>query len=150
MKSKVTLAVLAIALLSSAPSLHATCTNATMLGNWGFTAAGTIILPTGPVPVGAVGSVKFKLDGNVSGDQDRSLGGGVAHETFSGSYALTGDCALTVVVNVYDDAGNLQRTTTLKGVVVKNGRESRMIYQSLVLPDGSALPSVLTLDANRT
>lgn len=149
MKGKATLATLAIALLSIAPSLHAACTNATMQGKWGFTGTGVVILPTGVVPVGAVGSVRFDLAGNLSGDQDRSLGGGTAHETFSGTYSVSEDCALTITADVYDDAGTLQRTTILKGVVVKNGKETRMIYDSITLPNGAPLPSVLTLDGNK-
>jgi hypothetical protein len=149
MKSKLALAVLVVSILSFAPGLHATCTNATILGTWGFTGTGVVILPTGPVPVAAVGSVSFALDGNVSGGQDRSLGGGELHETISGTYTITGDCALTITTNVYDDSGNLQRTTVLKGVVVNNGKGSRMIYDSITLPNGAPLPSVLTLEANR-
>jgi hypothetical protein len=149
MKNKITLAILALTLLSFAPNLHAACTNATMLGNWGFTGTGVIILPTGPVPVGAVGNVRFDLEGNISGGQDRSVGGGEAHETIAGTYTIGGDCALTITANVYDDAGTLQRTTVLKGVVVSNGKESRMIYQVVTLPNGALLPAVLTLDANK-
>jgi len=149
MKNKITLAILALALLSFAPNLRAACTNATMLGNWGFTGTGVIVLPTGPVPVGAVGNVRFDLEGNISGGQDRSVGGGEAHETIAGTYTISGDCALTITANVYDDAGTLQRTTVLKGVVVSNGKESRMIYQIITLPNGALLPAVLTLDANK-
>lgn len=149
MKSGRICAVLAFLVLLSVPSLHAACTNATMQGSWGFTGTGVVIVPTGPVPVSAVGTVRFDLLGNVSGSQDRSLGGGVLHETFSGTYSITGDCALTITVNVYDDAGDLQRTTALNGVVVNNGKETRMIYESITLPNGATLPSVLTLDANK-
>ena len=149
MKSKMTMAVLAIAALFLVPNLHAGCTNATILGNWGFTGTGVVILPTGAVPVAAVGNVHFDLEGNVSGNQDRSLGGAALHETFSGTYTLTRSCALTITANVYDDAGNLQRTTVLKGVVVNNGNRSRMIYDTITLPNGAPLPSVLTLEANR-
>ena len=136
-------------LVLSAAGLHAGCTNATLVGNWGFTGTGVVILPTGPVPVGAVGSAHFELQGNITGSQDRSLGGGEQHETFSGTFSITNDCALTITTNVYDDSGNLQRTTVLKGVVVNGGKESRMIYESIVLPNGAPLPSVLTLDANK-
>ena len=149
MKSRLALATLTIALLSLAPNLHAACTNATLLGNWGFTGTGVIILPTGAVPVGAVGNVHFDLEGTISGGQDRSVGGGEAHETIAGTYAISGDCALTITANVYDDAGTLQRTTVLKGVVVSNGKETRMIYQTITLPNGALLPAVLTLDANK-
>lgn len=149
MKNKITFAVLVLALLSLAPNLHASCTNATVLGNWGFTGTGVIILPSGPVPVGAVGNVRFDLEGNISGSQDRSVGGGEAHETIAGTYAISGDCALSITANVYDDGGTLQRTTILKGIVVSNGKETRMIYQTITLPNGDPLPAVLTLDANK-
>jgi hypothetical protein len=144
-----TLVVLAIAAFSFVPNLHAACTNTTILGHWGFTGTGLVILPTGAVPVAAVGTVHFDLEGNVSGNQDRSLGGAALHETISGTYTLTHGCVLTITANVYDDAGNLQRTTVLKGVVVNNGNRSRMIYDSITLPNGAPLPSVLTLEANR-
>jgi hypothetical protein len=149
MKNKFSVAALALALLSITPGLHAACTNATMLGRWGFTGTGVVILPTGAVPVGAVGTVRFDLEGNISGGQDRSLGGSSAHETVSGTYTITRDCALTITANVYDDAGNLQRATVLKGVVGSDGKETRMIYDSITLPNGTPLPSVLTLDANK-
>jgi hypothetical protein len=106
-------------------------------------------LATGAVPVAAVGTVHFDLEGNVSGDQNRSLGGGAGHETISGTYTITGDCALTITANVYDDSGTLQRTTVLKGVVANNGKETRMIYDTITLPNGAPLPSVLTLEGNK-
>jgi len=149
MKNKLTLASLALAFVSLAPNLHAACTKATVFGNWGFSGTGVIILPTGAVPVGAVGTVHFDLEGNISGDQDRSVGGGELHETISGTYSITGDCALTITAKVYDDSGTLQRTTILKGVVVSSGKQTRMIYQTITLPDGSLLPSVLTLEGNK-
>ena len=149
MRNKIALASFALALLSFGPRLHASCTNATMLGNWGFTGTGVVIVPTGGVPVAAVGDVHFDLEGGVSGDQNRSLGGEAGHETFFGTYSISGDCALTITVNVYDDSGTLQRTTVLKGIVVNNGKESRMLYQTITLPNGSLLPSVLTLVANK-
>ena len=136
-------------LLSVAPTLHASCTNATVLGRWGFTGTGVVVLPSGAVPVAAVGTAHFDLEGNISGSQDRSLGGGEQHETFSGTYTITRDCGLTITTNVYDDSGNLQRTTVLKGVMVNDGTRSRMIYDSITLPNGAPLPSVLTLEANK-
>jgi hypothetical protein len=149
MKSKIILATLTITLLALTRNLHASCSDATVLGNWGFTGTGVIILATGPVPVGAVGNVRFDLDGNISGSQDRSVGGAEAHETIAGTYAISGDCALTITANVYDDSGILQRTTVLKGLVVSNGKESKMIYQTTTLPNGALLPAVLTLEANK-
>jgi hypothetical protein len=43
----------------------------------------------------------------------------------------------------------LQRTTVLKGTVVNNGKEIRLIYDSITLPNGAPLPSVLTLEGNK-
>jgi hypothetical protein len=149
MKIKIILATLTITLLALTPNLHASCTNATVLGSWGFTGTGVIILPTGPVPTAAVGTVQFALDGSVSGTQDRSAGGGEQHETVSGTYSINRDCALTITADVYDDMGTLQRTTVLKGVVVSNGKETRMIYQTITLPNGAPLPAVLTLEADK-
>jgi hypothetical protein len=149
MKRKIILATLTITLLALTPNLHAACTNATVLGDWGFTGTGVIILPTGPVPTAAVGTVQFAVDGSVSGAQDRSVGGDEQHETVSGTYSINGDCGLTITANVYEDTGTLQRTTVLKGVVVSNGKETRMIYQTITLPNGALLPAVLTLDANK-
>jgi hypothetical protein len=149
MKSRLTLTTLAIALVALVPNLHAACTNLTILGNWGFTGTGIVIAPTGAVPVAAVGAVHFDLHGNVSGDQDRSLGGGEQHETFSGTYIISRNCKLNITVDVYDDSGNLQRTTVLKGVIVNNGSRTRMIYDSITLPNGAPLASVLTLEANK-
>jgi hypothetical protein len=34
-------------------------------------------------------------------------------------------------------------------VVVNSSKEVRMIHESITLPNGAPLPSVLTLDANR-
>jgi hypothetical protein len=147
--SKFILATLVLATMSLVPNLHAACTNATIHGNWGFTGTGVVIVNTRAVPVAAVGAVHFDLEGNVSGDQNRSIGGGAGHETFSGTYTIAGDCALSGTVSVYDDSGTLQRTTVLKGIVVNNGKEIRLIYDSITLPNGAPLPSVLTLEGNK-
>jgi len=149
MKNRVGLLLASLALLSLAPNVHAACTDATMLGKWGFTGTGVVIVATGAVPVAAVGTVHFDLEGNLSGDQNRSLGGGAGHEVFSGTYTIADDCALSGTVNVYDDSGALQRTSMLKGVVVNNGKGIRLIYDSITLPNGAPLPSVLTLDGNK-
>ena len=149
MNTKIALSTVVAFVCLVTPNLHAACTRGTLLGTWGFTGTGVIILPSGAVPVGAVGTVRFDLEGNISGSQDRSVGGGEAHETISGTYSIGGDCALTITANVYDDAGTLQRTTVLKGVVVSTGTETRMIYQTITLPNGALLPAVLTLDANK-
>ena len=42
-----------------------------------------------------------------------------------------------------------QRTAVLALVYDGNTNHARMIFQSLTLPDGTNLPVVLTIDANR-
>ena len=148
MKSARTFAAISFFLLL-ATSLHAACTSATAAGSFGFTTTGTLILPTGPAPVAAVGVVTFDLNSNITGGQDRSVCGAFAHETITGTFTVTRDCTITVVANVYDSSGNLVRTSTIPGVLVNNGKQIRAIFETVVLPNGLNLPSILTLDADR-
>ena len=149
MKSTRILALMMWSIFGVVPGLHAACTSATAAGSFGFTTTGTLILPSGPAPVAAVGLVSFDLNGNVTGSQDRSVGGAFAHETITGTFTVTRDCTITVVANVYDSSGNLVRTSTIPGVLVNNGKQIRAIFETVVLPNGLNLPSILTLDADR-
>jgi len=136
-------------LLLAGPSLHAACTSATAAGTFGFTTTGTLILPSGPVPVGAVGLITFDLNGNAAGSQDRSLGGAFAHETITGTLTVNRDCTISLLANVFDSSGTLVRTSTIDGVLVNNGKQIRGIFETVVLANGVSLGSVLTVDANR-
>src|SRR5207302_4150611 len=64
MKPARVFAVMGLFLIFAGPSLHAACTSATATGTFGFTTTGTLILPGGPVPVAAVGSITFQLNGD--------------------------------------------------------------------------------------
>ena len=149
MKSTKILAALVLLLLSAAPGLRAACTSATAAGTLGFTTTGILILPTGPVPVGAVGVITFDLSGNATGSQDRSVGGAFAHETITGTLAVNRDCTISLLANVFDSSGTLVRTAKIDGVLVNNGKQIRAIFESVVLANGVSLPSVLTIEANR-
>ena len=151
MKPARVFAVIGLFLLLAGPSLHAACTSATAAGTFGFTTTGILILPapTGPVPVGAVGSITFQLNGDVSGSQDRSVGGAFAHETITGTLTVNPDCTISLLANVFDSSGNLVRTSTIDGVLVNNGKQIRAIFETVVLANGVSLGSVLTVDANR-
>ena len=150
MKSIKVLTILGLFLLSVAPSLHAACSAATAAGAYGFTTAGTLILPGGPAPVAAVGLITFQLNGDVSGSQDRSVGGVFAHETITGSLTVNRDCTVLLSANVYDSNGQLVRTSTIDGVLVNNGKEIRAIFESVVAqPSGAVLPAILTIEAVR-
>jgi hypothetical protein len=148
MKSAKTFAAISFFLLL-ATSLHAACTGASAAGTFGFTTTGTLILPTGPVPVVAVGLVTFDRDGSTTGSQDRSVGGIFAHETLTGTLTVNRDCTISLLANVYDSSGNLVRTSTIPGVLDDNGKHIRAIFETVVLPNGANLPSVLTIEAER-
>ncbi len=149
MKPARVFAVIGVFLLLAGPSLHAACTSATAAGTFGFTTTGTLILPSGPVPVGAVGLITFDLNGNAAGSQDRSLGGAFAHETLTGTLTVNRDCTISLLANVFDSSGTLVRTSTIDGVLVNNGKQIRGIFETVVLANGVSLGSVLTVDANR-
>ncbi len=149
MKPARVFAVIGLFLLVAGTSLHAACTSATAAGTFGFTTTGTLILPSGPVPVGAVGLITFDLNGNAAGSQDRSLGGAFAHETLTGTLTVNRDCTISLLANVFDSSGTLVRTAKIDGVLVNNGKQIRAIFESVVLANGVSLPSVLTIEANR-
>ncbi len=149
MKLAKALAAISLFLLVAASGLQAACTSATAAGSFGFTTIGTLILPTGPAPVAAVGLVTFDLNGNANGSQDRSVGGVFAHETITGTLTVNGNCTISLVANVYDSSGNLARTSTIPGVLVDNGKHIRAIFETVTLPNGVNLPSVLTIEAER-
>ena len=121
------------------------CSNASVIGKWGFTTEGTIL---GLGPVAAVGVITFDAQGNVNGKQTRSLAGQVADETISGTYAVNADCTGTILADVFQ-SGVKVRTATLSTVILDNGREARSLFTSLVLPNGVSLPTVITTNAKR-
>jgi hypothetical protein len=143
-----TIALSVVLVAASVPGAAASgphCSSKTATGSWGFTSTGSI-----PVigPVAAVGIFTADGSGNLSGSQTRSLAGAIADETFTGTYTVNSDCTGTDVIQVYE-SGVLVRTSTLKVVYDQNGREARAIFQSVVLPNGTSLPAVLTIEAKR-
>ena len=94
------------------------CSQATVAGNYGYTANGSLI---GIGPVAATGISRFDGHGNVSGSQTRSVNGDIAEETFQGTYRVTPVCTGTEVIQVYE-SGQLVCTSTLQGVIEDNGR----------------------------
>ena len=125
------------------------CSNAGVAGKWGYTYTGTLVLPTGAVPLAAVGRYTLDAAGNLAGTQARSVGGGTGVETLKGTATANSDCTSTLTVHVYDQLGNLLRTGILALVYVDNAREVRAIFTSLVLPDGTSLPTVMTVNAKK-
>ena len=121
------------------------CSTAAVAGKFGFTTTGTI-----PAlgPVAATGVFTQTGSGNITGAQTRSLNGDIADETFTGTATVNPDCTGTDTIQVFQ-SGVLVRTTTLHVVYDDNGREARAIFTSLVLPDGTSLPSIITIEARR-
>jgi hypothetical protein len=148
MKSKMMLATLLLLVLSLAPSLHATCSTATVSGEWGFTLTGVVLSPNGPVPVAAVLHGTADVNGNVSGIEARSLGGEYADETFTGSWSVGSDCVATATV-VFKEGGEAVRTSVVTAVFDDNSNHVRMVQKSLTLPDGSELPVIVTVEGTK-
>lgn len=148
MKTSRLLALAVLLVLSAAPRIHAACSNATITGTWGFTTTGTLFLP-GPAPVGAVGMITYDLNGNITGSQDRSVGGLFAHETLQGTYTITRNCALKLLANVFDSSSNLVRISVIDVVVEDNSNQASGVFESITLPDGTPLRSVLTVQSVR-
>lgn len=124
------------------------CSTANAAGSWGFTLTGTLLLPTGAVPIAAVGILTADGGGNISGKEARSVGGGFANETLTATWTVNSDCTATALVKVYE-SGMLMRTSEISLVFDDNLRALRLVQQSLLLPDGTNLPIVLTGDAKR-
>jgi hypothetical protein len=149
MKSLSILTLATLVCVTVLPQANAACSAATVNATYGYTVSGTLFLPLGPAPVAAAGAISFALDGSVSGNQDRSVGGQFLHETIQGTYTITRDCSLKFTANVYDDAGTLLRTSVIDGVVVDNGKQIRAMFESTTLPNGVSLGSALTAEAVR-
>ena len=126
----------------------ATCSSATVAGNWGLTLNGVLILPTGPVPIAAVLRSTVDLEGNTTGTEARSVGGGYADETFTGKWIVNPDCTASATVSFYE-AGQLVRISVVSAVFDDNSKEVRIVQKSLTLPDGTQLPVVVTAEGHK-
>jgi hypothetical protein len=139
----------AILLASVAPLAQANqCTAQNAAGAYGFTLTGVLITSTGPVPIAAVGRASVDISGHVTGTEARSVGGGFANETLSGTVTVDPDCTGSMTMNFYE-TGQLVRTSVLSIVFVNNQRELQMVQSSLTLPNGVSLPVVITVDAKK-
>jgi hypothetical protein len=141
------LAAFSLAGLSPAAEARS-CSTVKTAGNYGFTLSGVVNPPTGAVPIAAVGRATLDSNGNVSGTEARSVGGGFADETFTGTYTVNADCTGTTTLQFFE-SGQLVRTSVLSIVFDNNEREIRMVQKSLQLPNGAFLPVVITVEARR-
>lgn len=143
--------LLGATLLSLAPSMRAQdeggCSIASVAGKWGFTTNGTVV---GIGPRDSLGILTLDGAGKlVNGKATSSLNGTVTDETFSGTYKVNPDCTGQFAIEIFDLSGNKLLTATLNIVIDDNGREVRAMFTSAVLPDGTALGTVITVQARR-
>jgi len=127
------------------------CSNAGVAGEWGHAFTGTLILPTGPVPIAAIGRVTIDAEGSISGTQTSSRNGAISEDTIKATVTVNSDCTGTLNVSIYDQSGTtLRRTATWDVVFVDNEREFRAVMTSLVPAGGtSSLPVTITMDAKK-
>jgi len=131
---------------------HRACSNASVAGTWGYTETGTVIGPTGPISVAAVGSYTFDRAGNFSGAQSSSTGGKISQDTKQGTYVVNADCTATLTLSVFDLSETvLLRRSVWEIVFVESATEMRGIMTSLlvVVPVETPVPPIVTLSAKR-
>jgi hypothetical protein len=125
------------------------CTQASIAGSFGFSYNGVGILPTGPVPIGALGRFHTDSAGNVVGSETNSLGGVAAFQTITGTITVHSDCSALLVANVYQN-GQLVRMSVVRLQYENNSNDVQGIFTKVTLPDNSTLPVVITITGKRT
>jgi hypothetical protein len=149
-RTNIVVIALAVLMASFAPAAQAAkCSPETVAGDWSFTLTGTIILPTGGVPVGAIAAGTFDKTGIITnGKEARNVGGGYADETLTGNWTVNSDCTGALYVSIYE-SGVLVRTSVVTMAFDDDSAEFRGVQKSLTLPDGTNVPVVLTLEGRK-
>jgi hypothetical protein len=124
------------------------CTQAAAAGDWSYSYTGWIITSSGAIPLAAVGRFTQDATGHFVGNQTRSVAGASAEEQILGSAVVHSDCKAEFRARVYQ-GGQLQRTAYINAVYTNGGNNIRLIFESLVNPDNSHTPVVITMDADR-
>jgi hypothetical protein len=122
------------------------CSLARAAGNWAFTDSGTVV---GVGPRTAVGRLTLDAAGNLlNGAATSSLDGAIANETFSGTYTVNPDCMGTISVDIF--ASGVELFAITGNIAFDNDmKHMRGIFTSVVEPNGTSLPTVIALDANK-
>lgn len=126
----------------------APCSLATVAGNYGFTLTGTLLSPTGPVSLAAIGRASLTAQGNGSGTEARNVGGSFANETLTATFTVNPDCTGAATIMAFE-SGQLVRTAVVSLVWDDNSNELRQVVQSLTLPGGINVPTVATVEARK-
>jgi len=124
------------------------CSTRDVAGKWAYTYTGNIVTANGLLPAAAVGHYTTHPDGTLAGSQTRTVAGSSGEEDIVGTFTVNADCTGTATISVYVN-GQLQRTTVLAVVYDNNMNHARAIFQSVVLPDNTNIPVVITSDNSR-
>jgi hypothetical protein len=141
------LAALCAACVGAVPAFASHCTAAGVVGDWSYTYSGTVYAPD-PFPAAAVGHFRSDVDGRVAGSQTHTLAGQTEQEDISGTATVNADCTGTANIKVLVN-GQIIRSAVLNIVYDENQNHARLIFVAITLPDGTSLPSVVTMDASR-
>lgn len=115
-------------------------------GKWGFTDSGTVV---GVGPRQAVGVFTLDSDGNVRGGKaTSSLNGSIADETFSGTFTVNAGCTGKLAVKIYSSGVEIL-AVTMDIVFDSSMNQLRGIFTSAVEPNGTSLPTVISLNASK-
>lgn len=145
MLSIICLATISTCLLQAAQA--ETCSSAKAAGRWGFTTNGTVV---GAGPRDSIGIFTLDQAGNLlKGKATSNLNGSVTDETFSGTYTVNPDCTGKLAIQIFDFSGNNILAATLDLVFDADVRELRGLFTSAVLPNGTPLATVITVQSKR-
>jgi hypothetical protein len=123
------------------------CSLASVAGKWGFTTNGTVV---GIGPRDSQGILTLDGAGNLlNGKATASLNGSITDEAFAGTYSVNPDCTGKLAIVISDLSGKKILTATLDLVFDDNVRELRAIFTSAMLPNGTALGTVITAQGKR-
>jgi hypothetical protein len=141
------MATLYLGLAATAQAQAPACSLALTAGRWGYSTSGTVV---GIGPRSSLGIFTLDAAGNLlNGKATASLNGSVMEEFYSGTYTVNPDCTGKLAITVVDSSGNKLFNGTFALVFDDNGREMRAMYTSVTLPDGTALATVINVDAKR-
>jgi hypothetical protein len=141
--------LLAATLISGAATAQAegaACSLARAAAAYGVSDSGTVV---GIGPRAALARLTLDAAGNINGSVTASLNGGVSSSTLSGTYTVNRDCTGTSTFGEFDQSGNLLLTATVAFVWDDNMKELRFLFTSVVLPDGTSLPTVINGSARK-
>ena len=83
-----------------------------------------------------------------NGEVTSSLNGTITRETASGTYTVNPDCRGTLNLTIYSSGVELF-TVTVSSAFDSRMQHLRGIFTSAVAPNGTALATVIAVDANK-